>query len=97
MPDVSNTFIACGMIYLSVITICISCVTYYSSEVKRRLSTTEEKYKNTEELMRTKDHAHSEILKNKEAECLRMTDIIKSLTEKQSKNIIDANIHTGKS
>lgn len=94
----SNTNLVISLLfYLSVLTICISCVMYYSSEIKRRLSTSEEKYRNLEELTRAKDSAHSEILRNKESECLRMADLIKSLTEKNTKNIIDANIHTEKS
>ena len=75
--------------------ISFSCVKYYSSEAKRALVNATDKYTNLDTLMRFKDSEHERILRNKEAECLRMSDIIKSLMEKQSRLSVDANISKG--
>lgn len=72
--------------------ISLSCGKYYSSENKRKLITVEEQYRNLENLIRFKDTEYERVIRNKEAECLRMADIIRSLTEKQQKYTVDANI-----
>ena len=86
--------VVCCTIIIIVGIIATSCVRYYSSDNKRKLMTFEEKYNNIESLMRHKDSVYSSNLKTKEDECLRMADIIKTLTEKQQRYSVDANIKT---
>jgi len=92
MSSVSIALVVCSMVVIVALSICISCVKYFTSDNKRRLLTLEEKYSNLSILMERKENECNTIMKSKEEECKRMSEIISSLMEKQSR--IDANIVT---
>jgi hypothetical protein len=74
--------IVAGSIVLITLIIALTTSIYSSSESKRALVNSQEKYKNMEDLMRDKDKHYTQMLDDKNKECLRLTDVIKSLTEK---------------
>jgi hypothetical protein len=74
--------------------IAYSCVTYYSSESKRALVNSVEKYRNLERLTVEKDSEHVKLMKNKDDECTRLTEVIKSLSEKNQNYSVNAKINS---
>jgi hypothetical protein len=87
-----NLLIACLTIIVVVAVIAISVYRYSSSDAVRALLNANEKYNNLDTLTRQKDTVYNKTLEHKEEECKRMTDIIKSLMEKQGRYSVDASI-----
>ena len=84
--------IVCLTAVIVTLIIAISCVEYYSSENKRALKNVEEKYRNLEILTNEKDSEHVKLMKNKDEECNRLTDVIKSLAEKNQNYNVNAKV-----
>lgn len=85
--------IPCVTVVTIVSIIAGSCVTYYSSNAKRALVNSEEKLHNLNVLMDDKDKHYSRMIANRDEELQRMTDIIKSLTEKNQNYSVNAKIN----
>jgi len=88
----SVIIIVCLTVISITLIIAISCVKFYSSESKRALVNANERYHNLDELTRKKDSEHSKLMDNKDKECQRLTDVIKSLTEKNQNYSVNAKI-----
>jgi hypothetical protein len=86
--------LACLTIIIVTSIIAYSCVTYYTSNCKRTLVNAEERLRNLSELMSQKDRNYLETIKIKGEECQRLTDVIKSLTEKNQNYSVNAKINS---
>jgi hypothetical protein len=86
--------IVCLAVITMTLIISISCVKYYSSESKRALVNANERYSNLDTLSRQKDSEHVKLMENKDKECQRLTDVIKSLTEKNQNYSVNAKINS---
>lgn len=85
--------IPCVTVVIIVSIIAGSCVTYYSSNAKRALVNSEEKLHNLKSLMEDKDKHYAKMVSNKDEELQRLTDVIKSLTEKNQNYSVNAKIN----
>lgn len=86
MPE---TIVACTSVIIVVSIIALSCSSYYRSKAKRELITALEKYQNLETLYNRKDTDTKKIMDEKELECKRMAEIIKSLMENRLRCSVD--------
>ena len=88
----ATAIMVCLTLLSMTLIIALSCVKYYSSESKWALVNANERYTNLESLTRQKDSEHVKLMDNKDKECQRLTDVIKSLTEKNQNYSVNAKI-----
>jgi SMC interacting uncharacterized protein involved in chromosome segregation len=87
-----TVIVVCISVLLLTSIICVSCVMYYSSENKRALVSSQERYTNLSSLVDQKDREYLKLMNNKDEECKRLADVIKSLSEKQQNYNVNATV-----